>query len=103
MSDLIETIRYWLLRKLKGVDAGHHRFMLDTCESISEQLRKEGKEAQAQIKAMEAAYHDLNPSPDSFYSWQRDYQDLARHVLELPDDASVETIATALLMRRSGT
>lgn len=50
-------------------------------------------------EAIVSAYHRLLNPNEPFYSWQRDWQDTARTVLKLPNDASVEDINAALLLR----
>ena len=99
MGDLLFRLRYWVLRKLNAVDRTHYETLVDGYIEMTQRLNKECGESRRQVEAMQSAYHDLNPNNAPFYSWQRDYQDLCRHVLMLGDDASVETIATALLLR----
>lgn len=66
---------------------------------LHEQLEYATSKANSQIEAMQTAYHGLfNPGKD-FYSWQRDWQDACRLTLGLSDDATVEDINLALLLR----
>lgn len=54
---------------------------------------------QSQVEAMQDAYHSLLNPGKPFYSWQRDWQDACRLILGLGEDATVEDINLALLLR----
>jgi len=57
------------------------------------------REVTEEKEAMRIAWHGLINQGKDFYSWQRDWQDAARLVLGLGEDASVEDINSALLLR----
>jgi hypothetical protein len=98
VPDLIQRIRYWLLKKLDGVDREHHEFLVDNYKNLYEKVAYENGCNFRQLSSIHRAYNDLTGT--TFYSWQRDYQILARHYLGMPEDASVEDIRLALSLRQ---
>lgn len=72
---------------------------IHTLEARTEELERALDARQRQIDAIQSAYHGLVSPGEEFYSWQRDWQNAARALLDLGPDATVEDINLALLLR----
>lgn len=57
------------------------------------------QKTRSELDSCMRAWHDLINQGEDFYSWQRDWQDGARQFLNLGQDASVDDIRLALLLR----
>ena len=68
------------------------------CIGTRETLRIVTNERDESIHAIRCMHDLLFPGQD-FYSWQKVWQQMARMVLEMPDEATVDEIRLALTLR----